>query len=87
MFLGFANDDFLRELDKEIKQYMVPLENVSGRRTWQCIECDKVGTKTDTVRHIEANHIHHAGFICPMCGMVSKNRNSLRKHISVTHKN
>jgi len=73
-------------LDNEILQWMMPMETESGHKTWQCLKCDKNGTKVDTMRHVETNHIQHAGFTCPLCGMFSKNRNSLRKHISVKHR-
>jgi len=80
------NQDYFQALDNEILQWMMPVEDESGHKVWQCLKCDKNGSKVDTMRHVETNHIEHAGFNCPLCGMFSKNRNSLRKHISVNHR-
>jgi len=84
--LAGLNEDYFQALDREILQWMMPVEDLTGHKTWQCLKCDKNGSKIDTMRHVETNHIEHGGFTCPLCGIFSKNRNSLRKHISVKHR-
>ena len=54
---------------------------------WNCSECDYNSTsKSDMTNHVEARHID-SSVTCPLCGVQTKTRKSLKMHMFRRHKN
>ena len=75
------------ELDGLISDMMEKTVNpISSLWRWRCIPCSKESPhKANIIRHIEANHVNHAGVSCPLCGRICKTRHSLRNHMGTYH--
>ena len=70
------------QLDETINTMMYKVDG-----DWSCIKCDKkLKYKTKMIDHIEGIHIEGVTHPCNQCGKLFRSRNSLRKHISVNHK-
>lgn len=75
------------ELDGLISDMMEKTVNpLTNLWRWRCIPCHKESPhKANIIRHIEANHVNHAGVSCPLCGRICKTRHSLRNHMGTYH--
>ena len=53
---------------------------------WYCNDCDyKTPNKSHCYEHVEAKHIVHGGYTCPVCGKILKTSNSYRSHQIKSH--
>ena len=53
---------------------------------WYCNDCDyKTPNKSHCYEHVEAKHIVHGGYTCPICGKILKTSGSYRVHQIKSH--
>ena len=79
-----------KEIDAKIAlkiiKITVPGARCRSKCVWKCSDCDEEFTsKGEAYRHAEARHINHPGFSCFVCGVISKSREGLRKHLERVH--
>jgi len=63
------------------------IANLGGGAGYQCLECgyhSKISTNVK--RHIDAKHIVSAGYYCPHCPELLKNKHALNNHLARVHK-
>ena len=79
-FLDFGDSS----LEDQMSSYLV--NEIGGRKGWQCVECGVRGLKGDVKRHVEAKHLVNTQVACNICGKVYKNSHSLGSHMYLVHK-
>ena len=63
---------------------MACMEDGSG---FMCLLCNKVAIrKGDMKMHVETQHLDAGPHECQHCGKQFKNKNTLKNHISLTHR-
>ena len=75
-FVVFCNVTGAKKV--EINSKILSLDDGS----YKCADCDYVSKfRHNLPKHIEAKHIIHSGYSCPVCLNVYTTKESLRKHV------
>ena len=84
-----SNSETIRELNKKIASIITVGPNVIERtdglrkdRSYVCRLCQKEGTQTNIIDHIEAHHVAGLVLHCDFCDKAFKSRQALRCHKS-----
>jgi len=76
------NPAFCADLKETINSLIIPVDG-----GFSCVACSQsFNFACNAKTHVEARHLYTGGFICDLCGFVSKTRDSLRKHTRNKHK-
>jgi rubrerythrin len=68
-------------LNVKIKEEIHSKMDKTSEGQWYCLVCRYESAKKSHVfEHIEAKHIDHPGYSCPICGRLLKNSIALRRH-------
>ena len=82
-----VSEDYLKEVEKIKEQVVQDLMVFTKEEEWRCKECEIVFVSPIRVRqHIIARHFSGPMCRCKYCGIYSKNKISLGKHMSRKHK-
>ena len=83
-----VTEDYLKsEIEKIKEQVIQDLMVFTKEEEWRCKECELVFVSPLHVRqHILSRHFQGPMTRCKYCGIYSKNKTSLEKHVSRRHK-
>ena len=80
----------MAEMSEKVKSMMIFSENdAPGGQAGKariCKVCEKEGSMSAIVDHIESNHITGIALPCNICGKTIRSRNALKRHKSRSHK-
>jgi len=83
-----AGADGNKGLNSVISSMIETIEDWEGRKSYSCSACGKITFQLQDMRcHIESKHVATTKIPCPVCGLLYKNRNSLKVHKSMAHRN
>jgi len=84
-YQDYANTGDTSELSKDIETAIAEKMYKNGG-LWYCNDCDyKTPNKSHCYEHVEAKHIVHGGYTCPICGKILKTSGSYRVHQIKSH--
>lgn len=59
---------------------MSKMQRTDDLKNWLCMECGYKSKKSHVMEHVEAKHVEHPGYACPICPKTFQTRGSLRQH-------